>query len=135
MQPCTKNGMGTAHRLRLSSQEVEGQISAQRRSLRRPNFIRKSNEGRFHNREITATNHKLPLLPHDAIELMAGSEAYFIGQWPQPLIFLVAAFDLIETPSRIDLFRTPSSVRSIAFAICSRVFPDPASSDRRRSSL
>ena len=48
---------------------------------------------------------------------------------PQPLIFLVAAFDLIETPSRIDLFR------SIAFAICSRVFPDPASSDRRRSSL
>ena len=49
---------------------------------------------------------------------------------PQLLIFLVAAFDLIETPSRIDLFRMPSSVRSIAFAIYSRVFPDPASSDR-----
>ena len=38
------------------------------------------------------------------------------GQWrissggsnePEPLIFLVGAFDLIETPSRIDLFRMP----------------------------
>src|SRR5437764_15383844 len=28
---------------------------------------------------------------------------------PQLLIFLVAAFDLIETPSRIDLFRMPSN--------------------------
>ena len=49
--------------------------------------------------------------------------------------FLLADFDLIERPSRNDLFRTKSGVRFIAFTICSRVFPDPASSDRRRSSL
>ncbi len=49
--------------------------------------------------------------------------------------FLVADFDLIERPSRNDLFHMPLGVRPIVFTICSRVFPDPASSDRRRSSL
>ena len=47
----------------------------------------------------------------------------------------LAACDLIETPSRMALFRMRSGDRSIAFAICSRVFLDLASSTRRRSSL
>ena len=42
---------------------------------------------------------------------------------------------MIETPSRIALFRMRSGDRSIAFAICSRVFLDLANSSRRRSSL
>src|SRR5882724_1046184 len=72
-----------------------------------------------------------PLVRRDLGSASAGG----ISDWPQARSFLIAGFDLMETPSRIDLFRTPLGVRPIAFTICSRVFPDPASSDRRRSSL
>jgi hypothetical protein len=48
---------------------------------------------------------------------------------------LPAACDLIETPSRMALFRMRSGDRSIAMAICSCVFLDLANSSKRRSSL
>jgi hypothetical protein len=48
---------------------------------------------------------------------------------------LLAACDLIETPSRMALFRMRSGDRSIAFAICSIAFFDLANSSKRRSSL
>jgi hypothetical protein len=48
---------------------------------------------------------------------------------------LLAACDLIETPSRMARFRMRSGDRSIAFAICSCVFLDLANSSKRRSSL
>ena len=50
-------------------------------------------------------------------------------------VALLAACDLIETPSRMARFRMRSGDRSIAFAICSSAFLDFASSSKRRSSL
>jgi hypothetical protein len=56
-------------------------------------------------------------------------------QPPGDLCRLPAACDLIETPSRMALFRMRSGDRSIAFAICSSAFLDVANSSKRRSSL
>ena len=61
--------------------------------------------------------------------------AFFRQTNPLGLGLAVRGVNKLKRMFFAPLFRTPSGVRSIAFAICSRVFPDPASSDRRRSSL